>query len=58
MKCNYSLLAAAFVLLHSASAQEEQRASSLPVVDLGYELHQAIAFKVSYIFCSTSLNQF
>jgi hypothetical protein len=56
MKCTYSLPVTALVLLHSALAQEEQRPPPLPVVDLGYELHQAIAFNVGYIFYSPPLN--
>lgn len=50
MKCTYHLFVIPFVVLLPALVQGNQQRPSLPVVDLGYALHQAIAFNVSLVF--------
>lgn len=45
--CSFAI---ALVSIGLSAAQQVGNNTTLPIVDLGYELHQAISYNVSYLF--------
>lgn len=51
------MLSSVYLSLLALIPQVIAQSSSLPQVDLGYEIHQAIAFNVCHLFSSMTLQE-